>query len=297
LKKADIGVAMGITGSDVAKEAADIILMDDNFASIVKGIEQGRLLFDNLKKTLAYTLSHLWPEIYPVILNFAVGLPMGLTTLQILSIDLGTEIGPSISFAYEEAENDIMLRPPRKRSHRLVSKGVLAYSYIWAGNFISICACAAYLFTFWWRGIELHKLIYTADTNWKDGAKPFESLYGNYTDVQQVQILHQATSAWYIGLVGAQLLHVFSCRTRRTSIFQHGLRNLHTIGGVMASIVIMVVVIFVPGVQTVLGDYNPVRLVWVFPPVMAILMLGFNEFRKFLIRNRPWWLLTRALKW
>jgi magnesium-transporting ATPase (P-type) len=72
-----------ILGSDVAKQAADIILMDDNFASIVKGIEQGRLLFDNLKKTLAYTLSHLWPEIYPVILNFAVGLPLGLTTLQV----------------------------------------------------------------------------------------------------------------------------------------------------------------------------------------------------------------------
>jgi sodium/potassium-transporting ATPase subunit alpha len=98
----DVGVAMGLNGSDVAREAADVVLMDDNFASIVTAIEQGRLVFDNLIKTIAYTLTHLWPEIFPVLLWLGVGMPKGLTSIQILSIDLGTELAPAISLAYEK---------------------------------------------------------------------------------------------------------------------------------------------------------------------------------------------------
>lgn len=84
LKRADVGVAMGKIGSEVAKQAADIVLMDDNFASIVSGIEEGRLLYDNLKKSICYTLSHLWPEAWPVIFSLIFGLPTGITSLQVL---------------------------------------------------------------------------------------------------------------------------------------------------------------------------------------------------------------------
>lgn len=132
---------MGQRGSEVAKEAANVVLVDDNFASIVRGIEEGRVLFDNLKKTIAYTLTHLLPEILPVILTIIAGLPAGLTTLQILSIDLGTELAPAISLAYEPAEKDIMLRPPRDiNSDRLVSRNLLVYSYLIVGVLESI-AC------------------------------------------------------------------------------------------------------------------------------------------------------------
>merc|ERR1712165_180493 len=113
LKKANIGVAMGIAGSDVSKQAADMILLDDNFASIVTGVEEGRLIFDNLKKSIAYTLTSNIPEISPFLAFIVTGIPLPLGTVTILCIDLGTDLLPAISLAYEEAETDIMKRAPR----------------------------------------------------------------------------------------------------------------------------------------------------------------------------------------
>lgn len=101
LKKADIGIAMGITGSDVSKQAADMILLDDNFASIVVGIEEGRIIFDNLKKSIAYTLTSNVPELLPFLIYILCGIPLPLSTITILCIDLGTDIIPAISLAYE----------------------------------------------------------------------------------------------------------------------------------------------------------------------------------------------------
>merc|ERR1719219_1558766 len=113
LKKADIGVAMGITGTEVAKDAADMILLDDNFSSIVNGVEEGRIIFDNLKKSIAYTLSSNIPEIAPFLLHQTIGIPLPLTTVMILLVDLGTDLAPAISLAHEGKEADIMQRPPR----------------------------------------------------------------------------------------------------------------------------------------------------------------------------------------
>merc|ERR1712070_294264 len=112
LKSANVGIAMG-TGSQVAKDAADMILMDDNFASIVNGIEEGRLIFANLKKSIAYTLTSNIPEILPFLCMIALRIPLGVTTIMILCIDLGTDMVPAIAFAYEHAELDIMERYPR----------------------------------------------------------------------------------------------------------------------------------------------------------------------------------------
>ena len=133
IKKADIGVAMG-SGSDVAKNAADMLLLDDNFSSIVNGVEEGRLIFDNLKKSIAYTLSSNIPEIAPFIFFIICQIPLPLSTVLILCIDLGTDMVPAISFAYENPELDIMERNPRnsKRDH-LVNAKLISFSYLQIG--------------------------------------------------------------------------------------------------------------------------------------------------------------------
>merc|ERR1712070_706436 len=134
LKKANIGVAMGIAGSDVAKNAADMILIDDNFASIVNGVEEGRLIFDNLKKSIAYTLSSNIPEIGPFLAYITIQLPLPLTTVMILMVDLGTDMVPAISLAYELKEADIMDRPPRNSAtDRLVNRRLICFAYLQIG--------------------------------------------------------------------------------------------------------------------------------------------------------------------
>jgi sodium/potassium-transporting ATPase subunit alpha len=130
LKKADIGVAMGIAGSDVSKQAADMILLDDNFASIVTGVEEGRLIFDNLKKSIAYTLTSNIPEITPFLLFILTDIPLPLGTITILCIDLGTDMVPAISLAYEKAESDIMKRRPRDPLRdKLVNQRLISMAY------------------------------------------------------------------------------------------------------------------------------------------------------------------------
>jgi sodium/potassium-transporting ATPase subunit alpha len=146
LKKGDIGVAMGIAGKDVSKEAADMILMDDNFASIVNGVEEGRLIFDNLKKSIAYTLSSNIPEIAPFLIYITAKLPLPLSTVLILCIDLGTDMVPAISLAYETKEADIMDRPPRNaQTDRLVNFRLISFAYLQIGMIQALAGFFVYI--------------------------------------------------------------------------------------------------------------------------------------------------------
>lgn len=143
LKRANTGLAMGISGKDVSKDAADMILMDDNFASIVNGIEEGRVIFDNLKKSIAYTLASKFPEQIPFLLYVAASFPLAITTILILSIDLGCDMFPAISLAYEPKEANIMARPPRNPlTQRLVSRRLISFSYFQIGI---MQTCAGFL--------------------------------------------------------------------------------------------------------------------------------------------------------
>ncbi|KAL3078278.1 hypothetical protein niasHT_032684 [Heterodera trifolii] len=128
LKRADIGISKG---SEVSKQAADIVLVDDNFSSIVHAVEEGRVMFENFKKLLAYTMPHSFPEVWPVIINFCFGFPPGITALQILSIDLCTEILPGVSLSRELAECDVMARPPRAMNKVLISNTLIVISDLW----------------------------------------------------------------------------------------------------------------------------------------------------------------------
>ena len=133
IKKADIGIAMG-SGSDVAKNAADMILLNDDFSAIVNGVEEGRLIFDNLKKSIVYTLSSNIPEVAPFIMFILVQIPLPLSTVLILCIDLGTDMVPAIAFAYENVELDIMERMPRNsKRDKLVGARLFSFAYVQVG--------------------------------------------------------------------------------------------------------------------------------------------------------------------
>lgn len=115
IKKADIGISMGITGTDVAKDAADMILMNDDFSSIVIGVEEGRRIFDNLKKAICYVLTSQVSQMLPFVGFVIIQFPLPVTTVIVLYISIGTDLIPAIAFAYEPGELDIMTRPPRNR--------------------------------------------------------------------------------------------------------------------------------------------------------------------------------------
>merc|ERR1740129_1953124 len=179
LKKADIGVAMGITGTEVAKDAADMILLDDNFASIVNGVEEGRIIFDNLKKSIAYTLSSNIPEIAPFLFHQTAGIPLPLTTVMILLVDLGTDLAPAISLAHEGKEADIMQRPPRDPERdNLVTWRLISFSYLQIGILQAIAGFYAYFCVLFEYGLEPQHII-GMDKHFVFSPPKVEKLYKN----------------------------------------------------------------------------------------------------------------------
>lgn len=145
IKKADIGISMGITGTDVAKDAADMILLNDDFSSIVVGVEEGRRIFDNLKKAIAYALTSQISEILPYIGFIVLQFPLPVSTVILLYIDIGTDMLPAIAFAYEEGELDLMTRKPRNKEEHLVTMKLMAQSY----GYIGFVQCWGALFAYY----------------------------------------------------------------------------------------------------------------------------------------------------
>ncbi len=155
LKNADMGVAMGQMGTDVAKEASDMVLMDDNFATIVSAVEEGRTIFDNIKKFIAYILTSNIPQILPFIAYVLLGIPLPLTVVLILSIDLGTDILPALGLGAERSETDVMKNKPRPRGERLLSRNLLLMSY----GIVGVIQAAAGFFSYF-------VVLYTSGWQW-----------------------------------------------------------------------------------------------------------------------------------
>jgi sodium/potassium-transporting ATPase subunit alpha len=145
----DIGIAMNLSSNDVVKEEANVIFMNDDFCSIITGIEEGRLFFDNLIKTISYSLSHLVPEFIPILFYLAFSLPLGINSLLILTIDLGIELIPTMSLAYEKMESDILLIKPRNTiTDKLFLRNLLIYAYCIAGLVNCSICIATYFYVF-----------------------------------------------------------------------------------------------------------------------------------------------------
>jgi len=314
LKRAHIGVAMGSEGaSDVAREAADIILLDDNFASIVHAIEEGRTLFNNLRKTIAYTLAHLWPELLPVFLNIALTMPLGLPGLIILTIDLFTEQIPAISFSYEVAEGSVMERPPRNpKSDRLVNRSLLIYAYCVAGAAEALTAMFAYLMVYQMAGIQASCLLNTASTFWANppsigGSATFFNSGATYVGPQcgpplspdgQVALYQQSVSAWYLTIVLCQAGHVWVCKTRLNSIFDHPMfRNYMTAVGVVVAVLIAAFCIYTPGVQTFFYTGPLAGQIWPCALVFWAFILAYTEIVKYCTRKHPTCFAAKYLAW
>jgi sodium/potassium-transporting ATPase subunit alpha len=296
LKAAHIGIAMGSpSSSDVAREAADIVLLDDNFASIEAAVAEGRSVFDNLTKSIMYTLAHLTPQLVPVFFNLALGMPLAMNGIMILSIDLLTEQGPAISLVYETAESDIMTRKPRNptRDH-LITKQTLFYSYILSGLTSSLICFMAYALVFKHYGISLRHLLFATDDGYFAGP-PYVSLVDGtypplftagsriYDAVEQYKIYREASSAWYLTLILNQVWNLFCVRTQRTSIFTQGFfSNEVAIFGVVCSITIMMMAVYVPELQTpdLFASARPLGQSWLPTFVFAVWIFGTSEFIK-----------------
>merc|ERR1712214_133883 len=289
LKKADIGVAMGIAGSDVSKQAADMILLDDNFASIVTGVEEGRLIFDNLKKSIAYTLTSNIPEISPFLLFILADIPLPLGTVTILCIDLGTDMVPAISMAYEEAESDIMKRMPRNPfTDRLVNERLISVAYGMIGMIQASAGFFVYLVIMAENGFLPEDLLGLRKYWDSSAVNDLEDSYGQEWTYNDRKILeYTCHTAFFASIVVVQWADLIICKTRKNSVFQQGMSNWVMNFGLVFETLLACFLSYTPGMDKGLKMY-PLKINWWFPAVpFSALIFIFDEIRKYLLRQNP----------
>jgi len=272
LKAADIGIAMGISGTDVAKEAADMILTDDNFASIVSAIEEGRAVFENLRKFIHYILASNIPEAVPFIMMVLFKIPLPLAIMQILAIDLGTDMIPALALASEPPEPGIMNKSPRSRSERLLTNKGLAKAYLFFGMIEAIVAMAAYFIIYFDKGITFAQLR-EIGTNSKNYINDHTYL--------------TATTATFGTIVMAQIGNAFANRTNYDSVFKVGFfKNKLLLWGILTELVILAALVYIPHVNTLFNnaplDWKHWLILLAFIPSVLI----FEELRKLILRKR-----------
>jgi len=289
LKKADIGVAMGIAGSDVSKQAADMILLDDNFASIVTGVEEGRLIFDNLKKSIAYTLTSNIPEISPFLLFILADVPLPLGTVTILCIDLGTDMVPAISMAYESAESDIMKRPPRNPfTDKLVNERLISMAYGQIGMIQASAGFFVYFVILCENGFWPSHLLGLRRAWDSHAVNDLEDSYGQewtYTDRKKLE--YTCHTAFFVSIVVVQWADLIICKTRKLSVFQQGMKNHFMNFGLFFETALACILSYTPGMDKGLRMY-PLKVNWWLPAIpFSILIWCYDETRKYLLRRNP----------
>merc|ERR1712130_276781 len=289
LKKADIGVAMGIAGSDVSKQAADMILLDDNFASIVTGVEEGRLIFDNLKKSIAYTLTSNIPEISPFLLFILADVPLPLGTVTILCIDLGTDMVPAISMAYEFAESDIMKRQPRNPfTDKLVNERLISMAYGQIGMIQASAGFFVYFVIMAENGFWPGRLLGLRRAWDSPAVNDVEDSYGQEWTYSDRKILeYTCHTAFFVSIVIVQWADLIICKTRKNSFFQQGMKNHFLNFGLIFETCLAAFLSYCPGLDKGLSMY-PLYFNWWLPALpFSLLIFCYDETRKYLRRNGP----------
>jgi magnesium-transporting ATPase (P-type) len=267
LKQADIGVAMGIAGTDVAKEAADMILTDDNFASIVGAVEEGRAVYANIKKFTSYIFTSNMTEAVPFILfAFSGGrVPLALNIMQILAIDLGTDLVPALALGAEPPAPDVMDRPPRPLHEHVITAGLLARACLWLGLLQSLAAMASFYFLYWTNGY-----------------------WGQWLDLPASGVHYQtATTMTLAAVVTTQIGNLFAQRSEQTSLARVGLFSNPLVWlGIASELVILALIVYVPLLQSVFGTAAIGLAYWPFLFAWTPTLLIADEMRKFVVRRR-----------
>jgi Ca2+-transporting ATPase len=263
LKAADIGVAMGRTGTDVAREAADMVLMDDNFATIVRAVEEGRAVFDNIKKFLTYVLTSNMAEAAPFILFVLAGVPLPLTILQVLLVDLGTDMFPAIALGVDPPERGVMRRPPRAVTERIVTPALLFRALGYLGGLAAVLSLAGYFYVQW-----------DFTGHW------FRDL------VDEGQLYREATTMTLAGIVACQVANAFACRSERESVLGSGfLKNRALLLAIAVEIGLLAALIGLPPLRH-LFDLEPVHpKYWPVLAVFPAVFLLVEEARKLAVRR------------
>jgi calcium-translocating P-type ATPase len=263
LKTADIGIAMGISGTDVAKEAADLILLDDNFASIVAAIEEGRAVFENIRKFLTYILSSNIPELVPYLAFVLFRIPLPLTIIQILAVDLGTDMLPALALGAEKPDPGVMSRPPRARGERLLSWRLIARAYLFLGALEAAASMAVFFFVLDAAG-------------WRYGDLPAK------TD----PLYLQATTACLAAIVVSQVVNLFLCRHPLKSSLSFGLfSNPFILPGIAAELALILFIVYTPAGNWLFGTAPIAAEAWVLAGCLAALMWALEEARKAWLRR------------
>ncbi|KAH6930491.1 hypothetical protein HPB50_014085 [Hyalomma asiaticum] len=280
---------MGIAGSDVSKQAADMILLDDNFASIVTGVEEGRLIFDNLKKSIAYTLTSNIPEISPFLLFILADVPLPLGTVTILCIDLGTDMVPAISLAYEMAESDIMKRQPRDPvKDKLVNERLISISYGQIGMMQAAAGFFVYFVIMGENGFWPSKLL-GLRKHWDSKAvNDLMDSYGQeWTYKNRKTLEYTCHTAFFVSIVIVQWADLIICKTRRNSIVHQGMKNHVLNFGLVFETALAAFLSYCPGMDKGLRMY-PLKINWWLPALpFSLLIFVYDEIRRYILRRNP----------
>ncbi|MGW4958294.1 cation-translocating P-type ATPase [Nonomuraea sp. NPDC004186] len=269
LHRADIGVAMGRSGTDVAREAATMVLTDDNFASLVAAVEAGRRIYDNVRKFIVYIFAHATPEVTPFLIFALSGgmVPLPLTILQILAFDVGSETMPALALSREPAEPGLMTRPPRPRAEGVIRRVMLLRAWLFLGAMVSVLQMAGFFYVLIRAG-------------WHPGAStgaghPLHHAY------------RQATTMTFLGMIAGQIGTAFAVRTEHASLRSVGiLSNRYLLAGIAGELVLAALLVYLPPFQTLLGTaaLPPSDLLLLLP--FPFIVWGADESRRYLIRRR-----------
>ena len=268
LRRADIGIAMGRSGTDVAREAATMILTDDNFATIAAAVESGRRIYDNVRKFICYIFTHAVPEVAPFLIFALAGgaIPLPLTVMQILAIDLGTDTLPALALSREPAEPGLMDRPPRPRTQGVISRAMLARAWGFLGLISAVLVMTGFYLTLRHAG-------------WHPGAAtgPRSPLNHAY---------HQATTVAWLGIVACQIGTAFAVRTDHASLRSVGVfSNRFLLGAIAIALAFAAALIYIPALNSIFGTapLTGAQLATVTP--FPFIVWGADELRRLFLRH------------